>query len=85
MALKAVNGVLAVLALTVLCTACGEREKREEVREEKEMAPAAGCCQKADNSCASPVTREQCEGLNGTFHEGGACQDDGTCGVQQPQ
>ncbi|SHF37335.1 hypothetical protein SAMN04487965_2067 [Microbulbifer donghaiensis] len=79
---KVVNGIVAVVALAVLCTACGERERREA----KEMAaPAAGCCQKADNTCASPVTLEQCTELNGTFTEGAACGDDGTCGAEQPQ
>lgn len=82
---KVLNGILAVLALAVLCTACGERERRE-VKEAEEMAaPPAGCCQKADNTCASPVTQEQCTELNGTYSEGATCGDDGTCGTEQPQ
>ena len=51
-----------------------------------ETETPTGCCQVTADSCASPVTAEQCEEMSGlSFHEGGTCRTDGQCGVLQEE
>ena len=87
MVVKAATRILAVFAVAALCVACGKRESgREEVVEEMEIeASPAGCCQQANSMCESPLTREECGKLGGTWMEGATCGDDGQCTTESPQ
>ncbi|MBB3061101.1 hypothetical protein [Microbulbifer rhizosphaerae] len=83
MSVKASAKVLAVFALTVLFAACAPPDDQRKNEQQGRAGAPTGCCQRTETSCASPVTKEQCDEIRGAFHEGGDCRSDtGSCGVE---
>lgn len=95
--LKLTTRLLMIGCLLTVFAGC--ESKREERREEpmengggvttpgegQQPADAMGCCQKADNTCAAPVSEQDCIGMGGQFQQGASCGADGMCTQDQMQ